>query len=191
MPDLVLASTSAYRRKLLARLRLPFSQAAPGVDEQVVKQALPATAAAAELARQKARAVASRHPQAVVVGGDQCACLDGAMLDKPGTAAAAVAQLRQLAGRTHELRTAVAIVHPRGMVEWTDVTRLTMRALSTAEIDRYVAAEQPFDCAGSYKIEGLGIALFERIDGGDHSAIEGLPLLRLAAELRTLGFAVP
>lgn len=192
MRDLVLASTSVYRRELLARLRLPFLCEAPGVDEAAVKRALPDPAAAvAELARQKARAVAARRPGAIVIGSDQGACLDGTMLDKPGSVAAAEAQLQRLSGRTHELRTAVAIAHPGGLVEWTDVTRLTMRTLSAAEIERYVMAEQPLDCAGSYKIEGLGIALFERIDGGDQTAIQGLPLLRVAAELRALRLAVP
>jgi septum formation protein len=192
MVPLVLASTSSYRRDLLARLRLPFSCEKPGVDEDAAKRSLRDPAAVvAELARQKARAVAVRRPDAIVIGSDQGACLDGTMLDKPGTAANAIAQLTALAGRTHELRTAVAIVHAHGLVEWTDVTRLTMRALAREEIERYVAAEQPLDCAGSYKIEGLGIALFERIESEDQTAIQGLPLLRLSAELRRLGLSVP
>lgn len=192
MADLVLASTSPYRRELLARLRLAFTCEPPGVDEDTVKRTLRDPAAVvAELARQKARAVAARRPGAIVIGSDQCACLAGTMLDKSGTVAAAVAQLQRLSGRTHQLHTAVAIVHPAGLVEWTDVTRLSMRPLSIAEIDRYVAAEQPLDCAGSYKIEGLGITLFERIDSGDQTAIQGLPLLRLAAELRALGLELP
>lgn len=192
MMPLVLASTSPYRRELLARLRLPFTCEPPGVDEDAVKQALPDPAAVvAELARQKARAVAARCPTALVIGSDQGACLDGTLLDKPGTAAAACAQLQRLSGRTHELRTAVALVHPHGLVEWTDVTRLSLRPLTRAEIERYVAAEQPLDCAGSYKIEGLGITLFERIESADQTAIQGLPLLRLAAELRALGLALP
>lgn len=192
MYPLVLASTSPYRRELLARLGLPFTTAAPGVDEAAVKRQLRDPAAVVtELARQKARAVADRQGAAIVIGSDQCACLDGAVLDKPGTEANARAQLAALAGRTHELRTAVAIAHPAGLVEWTEVTRLTMRALQPDEIARYTATEQPFDCAGSYKIERLGIALFERVDGADWTAIQGLPLLRLAAELRRLGVSVP
>ncbi|MBL8728853.1 MAG: septum formation protein Maf [Planctomycetes bacterium] len=192
MADLVLASTSPYRRELLARLRLAFTCAPPGVDEGAVKRSGREPAAVvAELARQKATAVAARFPDAIVIGGDQCACLDGAVLDKPGTVAAAIAQLQRLSGRSHELHTAVAIVHPAGLVAWTDVTRLTMRPLSDAEIERYVTAERPLDCAGSYKIEALGIALFERIESADQSAIQGLPLLRLAAELRALGLSVP
>lgn len=192
MPDLVLASTSPYRRELLGRLGLPFVCEAPGVDEAVVKEAQhDPPAIVRELARQKARAVAARRPGTIVIGSDQTACLDGTVLDKPGTVRNACAQLTRLAGRTHELLTAVAIVHAQGLVEWTDVTRLTMRSLSPTEIERYVAAEQPLDCAGSYKIERLGIALFERIDGADWTAIQGLPLLRVAAELRRLGWSVP
>jgi septum formation protein len=193
MPDLVLASTSAYRRSLLARLGLPFGSEAPGVDEDAVKQRASSPAFAVdELARQKALAVARRHPTSLVIGGDQAATIDGAILDKPGTEANAHAQLRRLAGREHELLTAVAIA--RGdtvLAAWTDRTVLTMRELTDDEIVRYVRAERPLDCAGSYKVEGLGIALFTRIDGGDHTAIVGLPLLRLAAELRRLGVRVP
>jgi septum formation protein len=192
MPDLVLASTSPYRRDLLARLRLPFTCHAPGVDEDAVKRTTPeAHTVVVTLARQKAQAVAARHPQAIVIGSDQAAELDGTIFDKPGTATAARAQLARLQGRAHVLRTAVAIVHPRGLVAFVDSTTLTMRRLTPAEIERYVAAESPLDCAGSYQIEGLGIALFERIDAADHTAITGLPLLRLAAELRALGLAVP
>ena len=108
-----------------------------------------------------------------------------------GPSAAAAAQLQRLQGRQHELITAVAIAHRGGVVEFADVTRLCMRTLTGAEIDRYIAAEQPLGCAGGYKIEGLGIALFAAIDSEDHTAIVGLPLLRLAAELRQLGFAIP
>lgn len=192
MPPLLLASTSPYRRALLQRFGLPFEAVAPGVDEDVVKRAggAPATIVR-ELARCKAQAVAARRPGAVVLGSDQAVAVDGAVLDKPGSAAKAMAQLEHLQGRAHELLTAVAIVHPGGVVEFVDATRLWMRALSHEAIVRYVAAEQPFDCAGSYKIEGLGITLFDRIDGADHTAIQGLPLLRLGQELRRLGFLLP
>lgn len=189
---LVLASTSPYRRRLLARLAVPFTCEAPGVDEEAVKQrGGTALAIVVELARAKALAVAARHPGAVVIGGDQAACLDATLLDKPGTAPAAIAQLEQLQGRTHELLTAVAIASGGGLVEFTDATRLTMRTLTRAEIERYVVADRPLDCAGSYKIEGLGIALFDRIDCVDQTAIMGLPLLRLCRELRRLGVPVP
>jgi septum formation protein len=192
MPELILASTSKYRRELLARLALPFTAVAPGVDEDAVKRTTPdALAVVATLARAKAQAVAASRPDAIVIGSDQAATLDGMVLDKPGDAANAQAQLLRLQGREHRLLTAVAIAHPRGLVEFVDTTMLAMRTLSAVEIARYVAAERPFDCAGSYKIEGLGIALFERVVGADPTAIVGLPLLRLCGELRALGFALP
>ncbi len=192
MPELLLASTSIYRRALLARLCVPFTTQAPGVDEAAVKAGGKGPlAVVTELARQKARAVAAQHPFAIVIGSDQAAAVDGEILDKPGDVVRAAAQLRRLAGRAHELLTAVAIEHPAGVVEFVDTTRLHMRALSQAEIDRYLAAEAPFDCAGSYKIEGLGISLFERIDSQDQTAIIGLPLLRLGCELRRLGLRLP
>lgn len=192
MPALVLASTSPYRRQLLERLRVPFACEAPGVDENAVKALWRDPAAiVVELAKRKANAVAARHPDAIVIGSDQGACIDGELLDKPGSVPNATAQLQRLQGRTHELLTAVAIAHPAGVVEFTDRTHLSMRPLSRGEIDRYIAAEQPLDCAGSYKIEGLGIALFDRIEGGDQTAIMGLPLLRLCRELRGLGLLLP
>jgi len=192
MPDLILASTSPYRRQLLERLRVSFTCAAPGVDEAAVKRSMPEPLAVVrELARQKAVAVQRQHPRAIVIGGDQAATIDGALLDKPGTAANAKAQLQRLQGQEHQLLTAVAIAHPGGLVEFVDATFLRMRQLDDDEIERYLAAEQPFDCAGSYKIEGLGIALFQRIRGDDQTAITGLPLLRLCQELRALGVPLP
>jgi len=189
---LVLASTSPYRRQLLERLRVPFTAASPGVDEAAVKQSLRVPdAVVQELARRKALAAAAHHRDAIVIGSDQCVCLDGDILDKPGGAPAAIAQLQRLQGRAHELLTAVAIAHGGGLVEFLDRTRLSMRPLTATEIGRYVAAEQPFDCAGSYKIEGLGIALFDRIECDDQTAIVGLPLRRLCAELRKLGVPLP
>jgi septum formation protein len=192
MLPLVLASTSPYRRQLLERLGVPFDQAAPGVDEssQTSADTTPMTIAQT-LARAKAEAVAAQRPGAVVIGSDQVASIDGAILGKPGTAAAAADQLRRLRGRGHELITAVAIAHPGGMAEFVDVTRLWMRDLDDGEIDRYVAADQPLDCAGSYKIERLGVALFAAVECEDQTAITGLPLLRLSAELRQLGYRIP
>lgn len=191
---LVLASTSVYRRELLARLGIPFATEAPGVDEHApALAALAPEALAAELARQKALAVAARHPDAVVIGSDQIAVLDGERLGKPGTAARAAAQLTKLQGRAHRLVTAVAVTGPgSGTVrEFVDVTTLHMRTLGADEIARYVALDQPLDCAGSYRIERAGIALFERIDCADHTAIVGLPLLALSAALRGIGFRLP
>lgn len=192
MRRLVLASTSPYRRQLLERLRIRFTSERPEVDEQAVKKGGgDPLAVATELARRKALAVQARCPDAVVIGSDQVATIDGRILDKPGTAEAAKAQLQLLAGRRHALLTAVAIALDDRVIAFHDVTWLCMRALTTAEIDRYVAADSPLDCAGSYKIEALGIALFAAIDGEDQTAITGLPLLRLAAELRQIGFDVP
>jgi len=193
MPPLILASTSRYRKDLLARLGLPFTCEAPGVDEDAVKSdgALAPRRLAEVLAEHKALAVAARHPGAVVIGGDQLAHLEGAILGKPGTAAAAEAQLARLAGRTHELVTAMCIVHPGGFERHTDLARLRMRQLDTAAIRRYVAADAPLDCAGAYKLECRGIALFEEISCADHTAITGLPLLWTAGVLARLGYAVP
>lgn len=191
-PPLILASTSRYRRALLERLGVPFTAIAPDVDEASVKARIgEPDAAAVALARAKAEAVAAEHRDAVVIGSDQIATIDGRILDKPGSAARAIEQLQSLRGRTHRLVTAVAIAHPAGLVEFVDVTSLTMRAVDDAALARYVAAEQPFDCAGSYKIEGRGIALFATISSADQTAIVGLPLLRLAQELRVLGFVIP
>jgi len=192
MPEVVLASTSPYRRLLLERLRLPFTCVAPQVDEAAVKATIQEPMQlATELARRKALAVAKDHPDALVIGSDQVATLDGTVLDKPGSAARAAAQLQRLQGREHQLITAVAIAHGGEVAAFVDVARLCMRMLSAAEIERYVAQDQPFDCAGSYRIEGLGIGLFCAISCEDQTAIVGLPLLRLCAELRQLGLAIP
>ncbi|GIW87260.1 MAG: Maf-like protein [Isosphaeraceae bacterium] len=187
---LVLASTSPYRRQLLERLRVPFECEAPEVDETAYGAAAPAELAST-LARAKAAAVAERFPRAVVIGGDQVVALGEAVLGKAGSAEAAVEQLGRLAGRTHELITAVVVVAEG--VEWSHVdrTRMRMRTLSEAEIRRYVDRERPWDCAGSYKIESLGISLFEAIEGGDPTAIVGLPLMAVARALRQFGFDVP
>ena len=192
MADLILASTSKYRRELLTRLKLPFETVAPGVDEVAVKAAGgPAREVVEELARRKAEAVRRLRPSDVVIGSDQAAVLDGEVLDKPGTETNAVAQLRSLRGRRHQLITAVAVAHPGGIERFTDVTNLTMRRLTDEEITRYVRAEMPLDCAGSYKIEGLGVTLFEQIETRDHTAIVGLPLAQLSDTLRDLGFVLP
>ena len=192
MAPLVLASTSPYRRALLERLGLPFEVEAPCVDEGVVKARGGAPREVVEeLAKRKAEAVRAARPEAVVIGSDQAGVRDGHVLDKPGTEANARAQLASLRGRPHQLVTAVAVAHPGGLLQFTDVTTLVMRHLSDEEIARYVAAEQPLDCAGSYKIEGLGVALFEKIDSRDQTAIVGLPLIELVGALRDLGFLLP
>lgn len=143
------------------------------------------------LAKCKALAVFERHPNAVVIGCDQAAIVDEQLLDKPGNVANATAQLQKLRDREHRLVTAVAIAHADGLLEFSDITRLSMRKLSDSEIARYLAAEDVLDCAGSYRIEGLGITLFDRIDTRDQTAITGLPLMQLSQELRKLGVALP
>jgi septum formation protein len=189
---LILASTSPYRRALLERLGVPFRCESPGVDEDAYKAlGLPPRELAERLAAAKARALAGRFPDAAIVGGDQLACLGDAILGKPGSREAAVAQLLGLAGRSHRLITALAVWCRGAFHAHTDVATLAMRHLTRAEAERYVEADDPTDCAGSYKLERRGIALFERIEAADHSAITGLPLIALTSILRELGFAVP
>ena len=192
--ELILASTSPYRRALLGRLGVPFRVAAPNVDEDVYKaHGWPPHVLALELAVLKAAAVSSAHPGAHVIGSDQVADLDGVMLGKPGTVEAAVDQLRALRGRTHRLTTSVAIFGSEfeEALFHTEETLLTMRSLDDDAIRRYVEVDQPLDCAGSYKIEARGITLFERIEAKDFTAIEGLPLIGLTSMLRGLGFVIP
>lgn len=192
MPELILASTSPYRRELLTRLGIPFRCEAPVCDEEAIKKEGHAPRELAErLAALKAQSLAGKHPGAILIGSDQLASGPAGILGKPGTRAAALAQLEALSGRTHELITALAVWRDGRLWMHTDVARLTMRALTRAELERYVDADRPFDCAGSYRLEARGIALFERIDAEDHSAIVGLPLMALAGQLRTLGLEVP
>lgn len=193
MPPLILASTSRYRKELLGRLGLPFQAVAPGVDEEAIKGAGLAPQQVAEtLAERKAVAIAQRHPDAVVIGSDQLVALDGQVLGKAGTPERAVAQLCAMRGRTHELVTAVCVIQP-GVTphRHTAIARLSMRNLDDAALERYVAADTPVDCAGSYKLECRGIALFDRVDCDDHSAIIGLPLIWLSGLLGRLGYPVP
>lgn len=190
-PRIVLASGSPYRRELLARMRLPFEVKAPQVDES----ALPGEAAGAtalRLAQAKARAVRQEFPQALIIGSDQVAALDGTCLGKPGDHANAVAQLRSMRGRNVVFHTAIALLNAAsGALQCADVpTTVHFRDYSDREIERYLQLEQPYDCAGSARIEGLGIALVERVSGDDPSALIGLPLMQLAAMLRAEGVAV-
>jgi septum formation protein len=185
---LVLGSTSRYRRELLERLRVPFTVAAPDVDETPLPGEAP-LALAQRLALAKAQAVAALHPQAVVIGSDQVADLHGEPLGKPGTHARAVAQLRRMRGQVVIFQTALAVAcQDSGFVQQ-DVAavRVLFRDLSDAEIEAYLLAEQPYDCAGSAKSEGLGIALLERIDNDDPTALIGLPLIRTARMIRAAG----
>lgn len=189
---LVLASTSKYRRRQLEALGLDFWSEAPGVDEDAEKARVsnPETLSVL-LATLKAEAVFARHPGAVVIGGDQLVSLDGEILGKPGTPERAVAQLEMLSGRTHTLFTAVCVLSPFGVATHLDRTRLTVRSLGRAALERYVSSDDPLDCAGSYKFEQGGAALFRRVETEDPSAITGLPLLALVRLLAEAGINVP
>lgn len=190
-PQLVLGSTSPYRRELLARLRLPFIVASPEVDETPLSAESPRDLAC-RLALAKAHAVADKFPTAVVIGSDQVADLDGRPLGKPGNHESAVVQLRQMAGRSVIFQTAVAVVcHDRGFAQ-VDLAqvRVRFRALSEGEIEAYLRAETPYDCAGSAKSEGLGIALLESIENDDPTALVGLPLIRTCRLLNAAGIDV-
>ncbi len=191
--SLVLASSSPYRRAQLSQLGVPFSAQSPGVDEDAFKAlSSEPSATALSLAEHKARDVARRYPESHVLGADQLVDLSGEILGKPKSFEGAVAQLMRLEGRAHRLLTAIALVGPGGGVHThLEVHTLHMRRLSRSEIERYVTRDEPLDCAGSYKIECAGIALFERIEGHDFTAIVGLPLLALTSMLRALGFAIP
>lgn len=188
---LVLGSTSRYRRELLERLGIRFEVAAPGVDEAARPGEAPA-ALAARLALEKAEAVAARFPRAVVIGSDQVADLDGEALGKPGDHANATAQLSRMRGRTVLFHTAMSVVcRESGFVQQdVAVVRVRFRELSDAEIQAYLRAEQPYDCAGSAKSEGLGIALLDAIESDDPTALVGLPLIRTCRMLRAAGIPV-
>ena len=187
-PLLILGSTSRYRRELLERLRLPFEVHAPDVDETPRPGERPAVLAQ-RLALAKAHAVSALHPDAVVIGSDQVADLDGAPIGKPGTHANAVAQLRSMRGRSVVFQTAVAVVRASTGHVGTALVPVTVRfrALSDAEIEHYLRTEQPYDCAGSAKCETLGIALLDAIESDDPTALVGLPLIRTSALLRAAG----
>ena len=187
---LVLASTSPYRRELLERLRLPFDVVRPDVDETPLAGESPATLAL-RLARAKAAAVAAAHPDAWVIGSDQVADLDGVPLGKSGGRDAAIAQLTAMSNRAVVFRTAVSVRRGEVAHDALDATRVRFRPLASDEIARYVDAEQPFDCAGSFKSEGFGIALFDAIETHDPTALIGLPMIATARLLRVAGFQVP
>jgi len=193
-PRLILASSSAYRRELLGRLQLPFEAIAPDIDETPLPGETP-EATALRLARDKAAAVARAHPGALVIGSDQVATLDGAQIGKPGDHARALAQLQTMRGRRVVFHTALCLWDGRlppdvaaqvAQLENVQVF-VSFRDLPDAELDAYLRIEQPYDCAGSAKNEGLGIALLERIDSLDPTALTGLPLIALTGMLRRAG----
>ncbi|HEY3644562.1 MAG TPA: Maf family nucleotide pyrophosphatase [Gammaproteobacteria bacterium] len=192
MPPLILASTSRHRRTLLERLGLPFEAVAPGVDEarsfrepveQLVKR----------LSRAKAEAVVARHPGSLIIGSDQAAEREGEILGKPGDHATATAQLKAASGQYMKFHTGLCLIDTRDgrIQEYTDVTRVSFRKLTDAEIERYLQAEKPYDSAGSFKSEGLGISLFDAMESGDPSALIGLPLIALCRFLRAAGVELP
>ena len=185
---LVLGSSSPYRRELLSRLRVPFEVAVPDVDETPRPGERPHELAA-RLALAKARAVAEKFPNAVVIGSDQVADHDGEPLGKPGTHDNAVVQLRRMRGETVVFQTAVAVVCAESGFEQSDLApvKVRFRNVSDAEIQAYLLAERPYDCAGSARSEGLGIALLEAIESDDPTALIGLPLIRTCRMLRAAG----
>ncbi|HEV7139230.1 MAG TPA: nucleoside triphosphate pyrophosphatase [Steroidobacteraceae bacterium] len=192
MPELILASTSPYRRSLLERLGLAFTALPPQTPEDPVPGELPPDRAL-RLAVAKAQAIASRRPDAVVIGSDQVAAVDNRVLDKPGDAARCRAQLTAASGSSARFHTACAVIAPQAGIRMVhiDTTTVFFRSLTGQEIERYVERERPFDCAGGFRAEGLGISLFESMESRDPTAIIGLPLIWLACALRRAGFVLP
>ncbi|MEY4587969.1 MAG: Septum formation protein Maf [Pseudomonadota bacterium] len=186
MPQLILASSSPYRRELLARLKIPFEFISPNIDETPLPQESPQQLCE-RLSRAKAQAISQQHPSAIVIGSDQVASLNGAPLGKPGDAARACEQLQACSAERVDFYTGLCV--QQGETQWFHLahTQVVFRALSLAEIHAYLAAEQPFDCAGSFKAEGLGICLFEAINSQDPTDLIGLPLIALSRLLRQFG----
>lgn len=191
-PPLYLASTSPYRRELLKRLGSPFKTLVPRVEENRLAGESGA-AMVCRLARLKAESVADGLPAGLVIGADQAAARDDEILGKPGDHETATAQLRAAAGRTVTFYTGLCLVNAStgAIHEYTDVTTVRFRRLDAAEIERYLRAERPYDCAGSFKSEGLGIALFDAIETRDPTGLMGLPLIALAGLLRREGVRIP
>ena len=192
LPRLILGSSSPYRKELLGRLRIPFDILAPDIDETPLPAEAP-EATAMRLAEQKALAISAQAPQAVVIGCDQVATLDGGQIGKPGTHENALAQLQLMRGREVVFHTALCLIDARSgallPLQAENVqTFVRFRDLPDAELDAYLRIEQPYDCAGSARNEGLGIALIESIRGADPTALTGLPLIALTTMLRRAGF---
>lgn len=191
-PPLILASSSRYRADLLKRLGLTFSQASPNIDESPLADEHPRQLAA-RLAAEKARAVADEHPGSLVIGSDQVASLDGVAMGKPGTADKARQQLERCSGKSVHFYTGLCLAGPDADQHSTlvDTFIVHFRPLSTEQIQRYIEKELPLDCAGSFKMEGLGISLFERLEGKDPNTLIGLPLIDLISLLNQRGIAIP
>lgn len=192
MPELILASTSRYRRSLLERLGVVFTAVPPETPEDPLLGELPPDRAL-RLAVAKAQAVAAHRPDAVIIGSDQVAALGSKVLDKPGDAARCRAQLAAASGSSARFHTACAVIAPQAGIRMVhiDTTTVFFRTLTEQEIERYVERERPFDCAGGFRAEGLGIALFESIESHDPTALIGLPLIWLACALRRAGLPLP
>jgi len=188
---LILASSSPFRRELLERLQLPFESISPQVDESR-HEGEPPNHYVQRLARLKARAIAADHPRSIVIGSDQCAYLDGAVLGKPGDHQHAVEQLQAASGRQVVFYTGLCVSRLQDGFEQTDCIeyQVGFRDLSARQIERYLQIEQPYNCAGSFKSEGLGVALFSHMRGDDPSALVGLPLIRLVSMLEQAGCEV-
>jgi MAF protein len=191
LEKLVLASTSPYRRELLQRLQLEFETASPSVDESTLPGEAPEQLVA-RLAEAKAKAVADQFPKALIIGSDQVAVVDGRILGKPGDHANAVAQLRRASGKRVSFLTGLCVYNSLSQRSQVDVIPFSVifRHLSDTQIENYLQREQPYNCAGSFKSEGLGIALFERLEGDDPNTLIGLPLIRLIQMLESEGYPV-
>ena len=189
---LILASSSKYRKILLQRLGIPFKSLSPDIDESVQAGETPKVLVE-RLATQKALAIARQNPRVIVIGSDQVAVFRGQILGKPGTHESALRQLAGFSGQIVEFLTAVSVqcLDRNFSEQHTDSTRVHFRDLQTEEIERYLAIEKPYDCAGAFKAESLGIVLFEQIASNDPTALTGLPLIQTSAMLRRAGLALP
>jgi septum formation protein len=188
MRPLILASSSPYRRALLQQLRLPFQCAFPHIDEEALPGESPAELAL-RLAAEKALALRNDFPEALIIGSDQVAECGGRTLGKPGSHAKALEQLQFCQGRRVSFHTAISLLDTASGKQETqlDIFSVYFRALSEAQINRYLQLEKPYDCAGSFKVEGLGITLFEKMEGSDYNSLIGLPLIRLISLLKEFG----
>lgn len=192
MTNIILASTSIYRQQQLERLKVAFSIAAPDVEESQLKaQGLDHRQLSRELSLLKAQDISAANPDAIVIGGDQVACFNGAMLSKPITKQKAFEQLKALAGNQHQLITSLAIIANGEEHLHTCIATMHMRELSDAQIERYIDIDEPFYCCGSYRLEALGISLFDSIECDDYTSIIGIPLMWTAKTLSDLGVSVP
>lgn len=191
-PQIILASTSPFRKQLLKKLHLPFETANPEIDETALADET-VIEMVQRLSRQKAQAIATDNPQAIVIGSDQSATFQGKAIGKPLTHANAVEQLRQFSGHTIEFITGLAVIDGTNAKTYqaTDVTQVEFRQLSDNEIEQYLRLETPYQCAGSFKSEGLGISLFNKIHTNDPNALIGLPLIELTSLLKQCGIALP